>query len=576
VRPHIAFALRRYLADERGATGAIVALSIVFLVGMAGLAVDTGYIYNSKLQLQATTDAAALAGATYITENGTTDPVATAQSYDAVAGNKNAAGGFYVKASGVTATLKCLGTLVTDADFPVKGFPGAPSTTCASPAAPTVLYTGANAIQVVEKATVPSFFGKVFGIKDYNVSATATAASKGGVPGPLDVMIVLDTTNSMGQGDSNCGLGGGSTKVQCAMAGIQTLLLALDPQVANVGLMVFPGFTTAGGAQDDWNCSGSTGTITPYYSSPVTTVVTLDTTVPSPSNTYRTSNTATSLSTFNELVKAAGAGGSGCASGIKTPGGDGTYYAAVFSAAAAALAADGQNTAPCTPACAQQAIIFLSDGIAQATSEVQTIAVTTSGSGYNYTPKVTLSANQSSTAEIGGTAGTATATAVMSGTSPNMKVASITINSHGGGYTAVPTVTFSVPGGTKTPTGSGAVAAASLGVPGINECAQAVAAAQAAAAGGTPVGASPVAVYTIAYGSSTDASGGSNSCSDVSPHISPCAALQAMASSINNFYSDGSGGTTCPNATPVASLAAAFKSIASSITSVRLIPDNTT
>ena len=49
--------------DERGATLAVVAASIVVLLGMGALAVDVGMLYTVRTKLQATADASALAAA---------------------------------------------------------------------------------------------------------------------------------------------------------------------------------------------------------------------------------------------------------------------------------------------------------------------------------------------------------------------------------------------------------------------------------------------------------------------------------------------------------------------------------
>jgi Flp pilus assembly pilin Flp len=533
--PAIGSFFRRYLADERGATAAIVAISMVSLIGTAALATDMGYLYTAQLKLQSSADAAALAGAQFIIANNlTTSPVTEATSYSGAAGDKNAQPQFTASLPSAPA-LKCLTTLVNQADPCVGGFPGAPS-------------GGANAIQVVENGQVPSFFAKVFGIQFFNISATATAAAKGGQPKPLWVEIVLDTTASMGGADNNCGLGN-STRIACARDGVQTLLKTLSPSVQHVGLMVFPGFTNSSQAVNDTNCSGVNPAIAPYYSSPAYSVVSFST-------DYRTSNSSKTLNTGSPLANASG-GNKNCP-GVAAPGGDGTYYAQAIAQAQALLAADGAPTA-------QQAIIFLSDGEANATNEVQTVTLTGGGSGYSAAPTVTFTAPTGS-AEKGGTAGVPTVTVTMAtGQGSGQHVASITLNTKGGGYTSTPTVTFSNPTGKN---GVTATATATLtSPPGLNQCHQAITAAQAATAAATQV-------YTIAYGSST-ATSGSTSCSTDTPPISPCSTLEQMASVLANFYSDGSGGTACPNATSVTSLAAAFQSIASSITSVRLIPNNT-
>lgn len=62
--------MRRRMKDESGAVAVVVALSIVVLVGMAALAVDAGYLYSVRRQLQTAADAAALAGCRVMIEDG--------------------------------------------------------------------------------------------------------------------------------------------------------------------------------------------------------------------------------------------------------------------------------------------------------------------------------------------------------------------------------------------------------------------------------------------------------------------------------------------------------------------------
>src|SRR5512145_1244133 len=61
-------ARRVSLRNERGAVLVYVALALVFaLLGMVALAIDMGYMYVAKAQLQNAADAGALAGASKLT-----------------------------------------------------------------------------------------------------------------------------------------------------------------------------------------------------------------------------------------------------------------------------------------------------------------------------------------------------------------------------------------------------------------------------------------------------------------------------------------------------------------------------
>ena len=77
--------MRSFRHDRRGATSAIVALLLVVMVGLAGLVIDFGRVYVIQRSLQASADAAALAGGYNIPAGTAT---ATANSYSAQASDK--------------------------------------------------------------------------------------------------------------------------------------------------------------------------------------------------------------------------------------------------------------------------------------------------------------------------------------------------------------------------------------------------------------------------------------------------------------------------------------------------------
>src|SRR5262249_17963395 len=112
-----------------------------------------------------------------------------------------------------------------------------------------------NAIVVKQQADVPTYFARVLGINSVSLSATATAGAKGGKSTPVDVMIILDATQSMTQTDSSCS---GQTKMNCALAGVRALLSGFWPSVDQVGLMVYPGLTPATPANYEYDCDGNT------------------------------------------------------------------------------------------------------------------------------------------------------------------------------------------------------------------------------------------------------------------------------------------------------------------------------
>jgi Flp pilus assembly protein TadG len=349
--------LRRAHKDERGQTLVMVAVMMTVLFGFAALVVDFGRVYFCFRELQASSDAAALAGAEVLPNSTATT---TATSYSAVSGDKNA----YSNLPNVTMVsgyplVKCLTTLTNQ------------GIACSAPA-------NGNAMQVKQQATVPLTFAKLIGVNSFTITATATAAMRGAAPTPYNVVIVVDSTQSMNDSDSGSNCTG--SREACALAGVQTLLGTLSPcgasqasctqlgggQVKNpvdqVSLLTFPAVTSASAA-DDYNCSGNQPTIMPYplptapnytpASTPTYKIVGF-------SGDYRTSDTAASLSTSSNIAITAGAK-TGCA-GLQAIGGEGTYYASVIYAAESLLVTQ-QNAYPGT----SNALILISDGEAQAT-----------------------------------------------------------------------------------------------------------------------------------------------------------------------------------------------------------------
>ena len=330
--------IRRLRRDDNGAVSIVVALFLVAFLGLGALAVDGGDIIYAQSRLQATADMAALAGAVDINCTGCAKGTAitTAISYSAVSGNKNVESHFPVTMASGYPLLKCL----------------------SSTGISCVGQDDANAIVVKQQATVPLYLAQMFGVSSVQMSATATASARGaGAVPPLNVMLVLDTTDSMNNADTSgayCGTAG-HTKLDCALYGVQQLLSELQPTSDNVGLMVFPPLNTntakgGGGAplSYDTDCSASTAPKVEAYNaaSPVYQIVGL-------SNDYRASNTATSLDNSSTLVQATRFG-TNCA-GIDAIGGEGTYFAAAITAAQNALAASSK-------AGVQNVMIVLSDG----------------------------------------------------------------------------------------------------------------------------------------------------------------------------------------------------------------------
>ena len=481
------FFLRRAPHGEDGQVLAIFAVSIVFLLAITALAIDFGFALHAYSELEASTNAAATAGALDLPNS---TAVATATSYSGVSGSKNAYGDLpnVTMVSGYPQT-KCLSYMVN------LGL------SCDNAAS-------ANAIAVVQQVSVPTFFARVIGVSSITLRASALAAMKGGTPAPSNVMVILDTTASMAQSDSDptCKSETGisnPTKLDCAKWGVRTLLTELSPCASNlqscgtvtnanvpnpvneVGLLTYPGLISSASASTDYsNCQASNikGYIAPYADSatqpPYFTIV-------APSSDYRTSDSSGLNGSTSSIVQAVdwqdGVGCTSSAYGLQDPGGVGTYYAGVLTQAQADLSALTGSRAS-----VQNAIILLSDGDANATNKEFSAA--------------SLNNN------------------------PNLDK---------------------------------------------NECHQAIAAAQAAAATQNAVGLNTW-VYSIAFGSSTG-----SSCSTDSPAITACQAMTQIASDATKFYSDNANGCSSAAHPSITSLGGIFHNITYDFLTTRLLPFDT-
>lgn len=528
-----------WFGGESGQVLPMVAVAMVALLGMAGLAIDVGHVFYSDRALQGVADAAALAGGGSMrTATSSAAVVASANAYSGVPGSVNASNAPpNVTMSSGFPLLKCLTTLQSLGIACQGGVPY-------------------NAIQVQEQSTVPMYFAALFGLKNVTITASATAASRGGAATPYNVAVVIDTTLSMLSPDANCG----NTQIACAMNGVQVLLRNLTPCAASlasctitngvaassvdrVALFTFPDVSSSTVQQDTtcttavpaptsqnryWSTvingatinfvmplspSGATP-VTPWPSLPAamaysfpaagassyvptqsdyaTYPMTLGTATYQVTNflsDYRTSNSATSLNPNSALVQAAG-GVLNCGS-MTAPNYDGvfgTYYAGVIYAAQAALVAE-KAANPGT----ENVLILLSDGNATAPQS--------NGNNTVMGPPATSS-----------------------GQYPSW----------------------------------------------VGECGQAVVAAKYATSQAT-------LVYAVAYGSEpTGCASDQNSGSY--PNITPCGTMQNMASAPQDFYSDyqqSGSNSVCVAGQPVVALSDIFSAISADLTTARLIPNNT-
>ncbi len=513
------------IKDEHGQVLIWVALGMILFLSACAFALDLGHGYLVRKQLQASTDAAALAAAWHMTDGNDAGGTPIYQDQAIVFGStgtlNNYSQGYTVDTPVVTP--KCSTTVASW------------GLSCdASGANPTY-----NMVTVQEVAHVPTFFAGVMGFKTLTVSATS-AASKGARPTPFNVAIVLDTTYSMRLNDPSCL--GGVTSMACAENAIGIILSKLDPSQDNVSMFTFPAIEynpASPNTNNDDNCSGKAATPEPYaFPSPSATSATQPTLtsgktsvqetyqITAFSNSYVSSynGSGAPLTSGDPIVNAIGQSKS--CSGIQVNSTQNTYLAATLYQAAAALEAEqaARLTAGVKSA---NAMIILSDGNATTVDNSTFQDMTCTATGGNCpTQTSTTGVNPADT----------------TGKYPSL----------------------------------------------VGECGQEVDAAQAFNNFNSTT-LSGILTFSVAYGSPNSSTGGGkngnggNCGSDVGAgqhkNITPCLAMQDMATDSSDFYTDNNapgGDPTCtgPNSA-ISDLSDIANAILSKLSETRLIPPDT-
>jgi len=359
------FLPRRLYHDENGQSLYLVAGALVGLLGMAGLVIDLGYAYHAQRELQASADAAATAGALdlpYCPSSQTA--INDALTASGLHGDENAVNDL----TGVSMLNKtplvecwqvCTGTQTTNCVPNVTSVPA-----CSYYDATTgATVTTGNVMVVQETGTSPTFFSKVLGWKSFTINVTSVAMAKLANALPINIMMVVDSTASMGTSDSSCWSGlpdapsnwpyGMPTREDCAKWGIRSMLVNLNSSVQNVGIATFPPVTNDPAEYDCSSPNLSVGNGIVGYNSPLS-----DSLITPLGGGYLNSNGT--LDTSSDTVGTVywtepnGKTCSGDNYGLQDPGGEGTYYAQAIEAATSEL-----NAA--TPK-VTSAIIVLGDG----------------------------------------------------------------------------------------------------------------------------------------------------------------------------------------------------------------------
>jgi hypothetical protein len=229
-------AARRLAREEGGQVMLMTGLLLVIMLVCVALVVDIGHAMLVQRQLQAGVDAAALAGAQDLPDGAVAR--STAMSYSPTPGDKNAVN--TIKNADTTVDVRC-----------ITSIPG-----CGT------RYGGSNALTVESSARVPTFFGRIIGVKDLTVRAKATACFPCSVR-PLDIMLILDRTASMCDTTQN----GKCVDLEAARDGIATFISLMDPKLDRVGLAVLPPAIgpSAGNGDSPTNVCSTPSSTNSYY-----------------------------------------------------------------------------------------------------------------------------------------------------------------------------------------------------------------------------------------------------------------------------------------------------------------------
>jgi Flp pilus assembly protein TadG len=165
-------------SKQRGVTIALVAMSMVVIIGMAALSIDVGTLYQAKAEAQRAADAAALAAARVISISGITgDPNNAAGSWQLTCGPAG------IATLAATAVAQSPGNVVgrvPAANVQVTYGPGTGSPDCSTLVGAGSFSVNPTVNVYVQQANLPTFFARIFSLingtsKNSGVSATATA-----------------------------------------------------------------------------------------------------------------------------------------------------------------------------------------------------------------------------------------------------------------------------------------------------------------------------------------------------------------------------------------------------------------
>jgi len=188
--------ITRVIRNERGSILLLVTIGMIVLLGMGGLALDSGWAYVRKAQLSRAVDAGVLAAARTLRSG---EAAAEAQAIAVAAAN-----GVVLGTDGISYTL---------------GF-GQDA-------------LGEETVSMTAHRPVPTLLSRVLGYDELNVRSSAVAAVK-----PVDMVLVLDQSGSLGFEDCS-GAVAGVSAWECLEDAAKTFVDQFSNSMDQLGLVSF-------------------------------------------------------------------------------------------------------------------------------------------------------------------------------------------------------------------------------------------------------------------------------------------------------------------------------------------------
>jgi Flp pilus assembly protein TadG len=162
------------LNRERGITMVLVAVAMVAIIAMAALSIDVVTLYLAREEAQRSADAAALAAARVLSVSGitgTADPATNNASWVAICGGSSSVASQTAQAVGIQNGVGSGPPTTVNVTYSAGG--SGPSSTCAG--LPAAFAVNPMVTVQVTRASLPTFFSRIWGRAGNSVSATATA-----------------------------------------------------------------------------------------------------------------------------------------------------------------------------------------------------------------------------------------------------------------------------------------------------------------------------------------------------------------------------------------------------------------